>query len=717
MVDLSADRAAPRPAEPAGQNSAVSTYIPEIDALRAFAVLGVMFYHLNPILLPGGFVGVDVFFVISGYVVTASLWRDIERPFGSMILQFYARRVLRIVPALLVCLVVTAAATILFIPDAWLNATTQRTGLFAFFGISNFALFSADSYFAPRTEFNSFAHTWTLGVEEQFYLLLPGIIYLFIRSRYLSGIPQLLCRFLLPTISIISVLIFALNSGGEQRSNFYLLPGRFWELGIGALLFQLQATGKIARLLPVAVQGLLVTGAASVVTAAVFSDRGAFPFPWAIPAALGSLFIIAVVTRQEPVPSPISAVLRNSVLISVGKISYSLYLWHWSTYTLFRWTVGLDGVAFPILALSLSFLFAVLSYIFVEEPIRHGRRILALPKLAVVLGGVAAIVLTWGAVREAFTERRSLSLSVVMRSSSDWYPWAWPGSSPDCEARSETEYIDGTRIESIRPSCVGKDVPLRQLFAVGDSHTYAYHPLLVHLASEERIQIFAYAYAGCPFADLSTPSSPSCEKFTATAIADIAKKGSRNDLVFLASLRMPYLRDEAGPHDKEELLAQQASAQAADRRRVAYQQAVELIGALKMLDMRVIFEAPPPIFRSPISQCSDWFNARNPICASGLSVERDELLEYRQPVMESIDALAKTYPDLVVWDPFPILCPEETCRALTDTGRPLFMDADHLSAFANTVLYPSFASLLHRVQDEIAPTPLTSGATSGQRLP
>jgi len=685
--------------------------------LRAFAVLGVMLYHLNPVLLPGGFVGVDVFFVISGYVVTASLWRDVERPFGSMVLQFYARRVLRIVPALLVCLVVTSAATILFIPDAWLNATTQRTGLFAFFGISNFALFSADSYFAPRTEFNSFAHTWTLGVEEQFYLLLPGIIYLFIRSRSLSGIPQLLCRFMLPAISIISVLIFVFNSGGEQRSNFYLLPGRFWELGIGALLFQLQVTGKIARLSLVAGQGLLVAGAVLVVTAAIFSDRGAFPFPWAIPATSGSLFIIAVVTQREFIPSPVSSVLRNPALIAVGKISYSLYLWHWGTYTLFRWTVGLDGVAFPVLALSLSLLFAVLSYIFIEEPIRHGKRILALPKLAVVVGGMAAIVLTWGAVREAFTERWSLSLSVVMRSSSDWYPWNWPGASGDCKARSKTEYVDGTRIESIHPSCVGRDVPLRQLFAVGDSHTYAYHPLLVHLASEEKIQIFAYAYPGCPFADLSTPSSPPCQKFAATVIADIAKKGTRNDLVFLASLRMPYLRDEAGPHDKEELLARQASAQAVDHRRVAYQQAVELIGTLEKYNMRVIFEAPPPIFRSPISQCSDWFNARNPLCASGLSVERDELLQYRKPVMESIDALAKAYPDLVVWDPFPILCPEETCRAFTDAGRPLFMDADHLSAFASTVLYPSFASLLHRVQGEIAAPPLTSGVTAGQRLP
>lgn len=119
MVELSAHRVTPRSADRISERSGVLAYIPEIDGLRAFAVLSVMLYHLNPSLLAGGFVGVDIFFVISGYVVTASLWRDVDRPFASMILQFYARRVLRIIPALIVCLVVTAAATVLFIPDSW----------------------------------------------------------------------------------------------------------------------------------------------------------------------------------------------------------------------------------------------------------------------------------------------------------------------------------------------------------------------------------------------------------------------------------------------------------------------------------------------------------------------------------------------------------------------------------------------------------------------
>jgi len=230
------------------------------------------------------------------------------------------------------------------------------------------------------------------------------------------------------------------------------------------------------------------------------------------------------------------------------------------------------------------------------------------------------------------------------------------------------------------------------------------------------MQVVIYYKTGCGFANLLDPS-PSCQNFAATSVADITKKGSAGDLVFLASRRMPYLYDLRGPVDRQEILQRQTSADAAENRRLAYQQAVDLIAGFERRNMRVVMEAPPPVFRAPAFQCSDWFNAGNPVCRGGLSISRDELLEYRQPAMESIVALAKTYPDLVVWDPFPILCPEATCRALTISRRPLFYDGDHISAFANTVLYPSFVSLLHRVQGEAGAAPRASDATLGQELP
>ena len=146
-----------------------SDHVPAIEGLRAVAVLSVLFYHLNEALLPGGFTGVDVFFVISGYVIAKSLRADSAASLGAFILGFYKRRILRIVPALVFFLVSLSFACALFIPDSWLSAGNNETALWAFFGLSNFYLLhSADGYFSMRIPFNPFSHTWTLGVEEQF---------------------------------------------------------------------------------------------------------------------------------------------------------------------------------------------------------------------------------------------------------------------------------------------------------------------------------------------------------------------------------------------------------------------------------------------------------------------------------------------------------------------------------------------------------------------
>ena len=138
------------------------SYISGIDGLRAIAVLAVMIFHLNGTFLPGGFAGVDVFFVISGYVVARSLQNHASESAKNFIIGFYSRRIRRIVPALLFCLLVTTVAYVLIVPESWLSGTTKMTGIFAFFGLSNFALVRyQDDYFSPRTEYNPYTHMVT----------------------------------------------------------------------------------------------------------------------------------------------------------------------------------------------------------------------------------------------------------------------------------------------------------------------------------------------------------------------------------------------------------------------------------------------------------------------------------------------------------------------------------------------------------------------------
>lgn len=152
-------------------------YIPGIDGLRAIAVLAVLIYHADYLpWLPGGFTGVEMFFVISGYVISQSLSERTATGFGDYVLTFYRRRLLRLLPALLVVLMVSFLLSAMLLPQVWLSEQNNRTGMAAFLGLSNFVLaFNSETYFSPSVELNPYLHTWSLGVEEQFYLLFPGI--------------------------------------------------------------------------------------------------------------------------------------------------------------------------------------------------------------------------------------------------------------------------------------------------------------------------------------------------------------------------------------------------------------------------------------------------------------------------------------------------------------------------------------------------------------
>jgi peptidoglycan/LPS O-acetylase OafA/YrhL len=214
-----------------------SEYLPWIDGLRAIAVLAVMLYHLRNEWLPGGFAGVDVFFVISGFVVSASVARWDRGGLGSFLMYFYARRIQRIAPALIACLLVTTVVSCLFIPNAWLSSAVDRTGLFAFIGMSNlFLAFQNENYFAPSAEFNPYVHTWSLGVEEQFYLLFPLLFFAWTRSSRGRVMSLAYC---LAAALVASLVDAWWRSTSNPAAAFYLITTRFWELAAGVLMFQL----------------------------------------------------------------------------------------------------------------------------------------------------------------------------------------------------------------------------------------------------------------------------------------------------------------------------------------------------------------------------------------------------------------------------------------------------------------------------------------------
>jgi peptidoglycan/LPS O-acetylase OafA/YrhL len=648
-------------------------YVAGIDGLRAIAVLAVIVFHVEFLrFLPGGFTGVDMFFVISGYVISRSLAERAEQPLRTFLLEFYQRRLLRILPALLLVLMSSVLISALIVPPVWLSSQNEETGLAAFFGLSNLVLaWQTDTYFSPKAEFNPYLHTWSLGVEEQFYLIFPGVFVLWLRYRENS----LIARCLLPTLAFASLVWCALQTQAAPLSAFYLLPSRFWELASGALLFQVIGQGHGTRLRPWQLQVMLLAGLALLVTGFILTPAGRFPYPWALVAVLGTLLLIAgVVLNGDRRAGPLPTMLQWPVLTYTGRLSYSLYLWHWPVAVFLRWTVGLETLwvqlAYPLLVLAL----AAASYHWVERPMRRGRTLFQRRAGVSIVCSLAAIGVCGALVVWTVDNTERLSVSTV----ADSYTWKAYKHYP----REPIETVDDSAIKE------------RQLFVLGDSHTAAYRTMLNIVSLRLGIKVVEYERGGCAVVSLLAADPPDCNAWLSDALADIQARAKPGDVVFLASLRMPELAGRDWKNDEGVVFEQALGERTSQKAQAARASADAVLAPLQAAGLTVLIDAPSPVFKAPTNRCSDAFNRMNPICAPGLTVERDRILQLRAPQMHLLTILAREYPALKIWDPLPILCPDNTCSAYDGNGAPLFADADHLSGHGNRVLEPSFTRLL-----------------------
>jgi peptidoglycan/LPS O-acetylase OafA/YrhL len=341
-------------------NSKQSAYRPEIDGLRAIAVVAVIINHFNKDILPGGYLGVDIFFVISGYVITSSLSMRRGNTLGHLLLEFYTRRLKRLAPALVTCVLITGILLCLFNPTP---RDSLLTGITALFGLSNFHLYlQATNYFAGSSLYDAFMHTWSLGVEEQFYFIFPMILWFSGFIEWGHNKPRTLntSLFILIALSAASLAIFAYLNRTNPPAGFFLMPPRFWELGSGSIMFILLAShASLARLLrslpsliPLAIILLLLyTGTKTV-------------------GYIGIVFATAILIGSLKPGKIEYSMLTNYWFLYIGTISYSLYLWHWSVLCLSRWTVGIHAWSVPIQLLLMLGL-ASASYRWIEQPLRN----------------------------------------------------------------------------------------------------------------------------------------------------------------------------------------------------------------------------------------------------------------------------------------------------------------------------------------------------------
>lgn len=350
-------------------------YRRDIDGLRAVAVLPIVLFHAGVSSLSGGFIGVDIFFVISGYLITLIVVGELDK--GTFRLdEFYRRRVVRIFPALFAMLAgVLAIGCVVMLPIELRELGKSAAATVGF--VSNIFFWLEADYFAPSAETIPLLHTWSLGVEEQFYIFYPML--LLISRRFW---PRRLALTLLVVI-LVSLAWGAAAAWRWPEAGFYLLPSRAWELALGGLI----ALGAVPRVAAAGLRNALALAGALLIAAGygIIRSDMAFPVPWALLPCVGCGLLIAY--GRGAVTEPL---LTLAPMRLIGRISYSLYLWHWPIIAFYRLATGVTLDLFETAGLvAASIAMAWLSYRLVEQPVlgrfRKG------PTRRILLAGIAGM--------------------------------------------------------------------------------------------------------------------------------------------------------------------------------------------------------------------------------------------------------------------------------------------------------------------------------------
>ena len=479
------------------------TYRPEIDGLRAIAVLSVVCYHagIGP---NAGLVGVDVFFVISGYLITSLLFREWNTTRRIDLFAFYARRARRILPALIVVVLCTIGASMFLLSPFGEQLKLAESAAASLLFVGNF-YFQATTggYFDPSADKLPLLHLWSLAVEEQFYLVWPVAMIVLLRLR-----PKLLVwGIALPAVAsfvLAEVLVF-----GNSSAAFYQMPARFWELAVGGLI-ALRPADQLRDGRVYASTGVIVVIAATAIPIAHFPGVGT------LPAVAGAAMLIYAVHGSARLGLA-GAWLSSRPMIFVGLISYSLYLWHWPLLAIDRATrVGPSPIFVRVSLIILAMALAWLSFRFVERPLRRPDAGTTSSKIviagAIVSASLAFFVLTLaGALHQ-----QPLPDDLASRTSRDM-----PQNRVMCHYRGD-ESLDIFP----KPNC--NSVPHKPVRVAiwGDSRALAWQPMAWAIAQRDGVAATSYTRDACaPVLDYDNGTrhqeSERCREFNALALSKI----------------------------------------------------------------------------------------------------------------------------------------------------------------------------------------------------
>jgi peptidoglycan/LPS O-acetylase OafA/YrhL len=639
------------------RHSAVG-YRADIDGLRAVAIVAVLLYHGGFAFAGGGYVGVDVFFVVSGYLITSLILA--ERAAGRFTLAgFYERRIRRLFPALVVVLAASgAAACFLFLPDALQRFAGSLLATASF--SSNIFFWLETGYFQTAAELKPLIHTWSLAVEEQFYLLVPLLLLPVMRRR-----PRTLPAW---TIGILLVTLVA----GEwavrvaPSAGFYLTPFRMWELALGVLL-ALPAVPRPAdarvRLIAAGL-GLALIGWSVL----AFSWRTPFPGYHALAPCAGTALVIWSGTGGD---TAVKRLLSLRPVVFVGLISYSLYLWHWPILSFARyWAVRELRPSETIALLAASVVLAALSWRYVEQPFRKRDGVLARrPLFAAAAGATGALAgfAVFALAAAGWPGRMDEATLQLAAAAGDRNP-----------RREACSFLGAADLIAGRACRLGVAAGTPPAFAVwGDSHADALMPMFDELATRHAVSGLYLGRIGCPpLLGVERPGTAfHCRSFNDAARRAIAESGVQT--VVLVARWAHYSSEPTVGHEARTLVilseAGDESSGVAGNDRVLAGGLRRTLESLEGHELFVVGSVPEVGYEVPEVLARIRFLGR------GLDIRpgRPEFVERQRPVRSLLDAERRRF-GFTQLEPARRLCDQWHCEVMAN-GQPLYFDSHHLS--------------------------------------
>lgn len=620
-------------------NPDLNEYRADIDGLRAIAVLAVVLFHAGVTGFGGGYVGVDVFFVISGYLITQILRRDINQTGRIDIVDFYERRVRRIVPALLVFFAFTlAAGYAVFMPDDLVELAKETLASLLF--VSNVKFWRGADYWFSGVR--PLLHTWSLSIEEQFYLFFPLLL------AFLAKRGARTCRTTLLLLWALSLAVSIAGVNQAPSAAFFLLPSRIWELTTGAIL----ALDFVPRFRSIREQnvaaavGLLMV----VVPCLTYTDRTPFPGLPALVPCIGTALLLQAGRETSNV---VSIFLSQRLLVGIGLISYSLYLYHYPVFLIAKELAGNEDLSFywALGAVIVSLLLAVVSWRFVERPFRNRGSVKSTALFAgAVLGSAVISVASISIIfASGLPQRFTLEQQSMLAAKEDIEPRF-----QECIKLPLTVLFSDPRCK------IGKASAARDNFVVlGDSHAAAIASAVEPLAIRGGVRGTIIGFGSCPpllglsMAQLAKPARAECVERVENTIETVRRDASVSTVIIIAY--WPAYDDVYG----------------ADAARLLSAALLRTVDALHGKRVLVLYDIPEAGNSLP----------RNLVVAQRFG-QKQPMLELAQStgILHAAPELRRRHVRLISLA-LP-LCPErENCPAL-NAGSPILIDTNHLSRSA-----------------------------------